>query len=102
MYIPIDGVSMTIKLKEYSKNKIRSEMKVRGITTKDMCILLNERLGINLQAQSFNNKISRSDFKTTFFFECMYAMNVKHIQIEIDEIEFNTRNDKTWHKKELK
>jgi len=93
---------MIIKLKEYSKNKIRSEMKVRGITTKDMCNLLNERLGISLQPQSFNNKISRSDFKTTFFFECMYAMNVKNIQIEIDNIEFNSSHNEALREGEEK
>ncbi len=93
---------MTIKFKEYSKNKIRSEMKVRGITTKDICHLLNERLGISLQPQSFNNKISRSDFKTTFFFECMYAMNVKNIQFEIDTIEFKNTSGQSLRGREKK
>lgn len=80
---------MAIKLEEYAKNKIRSEMKMRKITTQNMCDLLDEKLGTKMKPQSFNNKISRSDFRATFFFECMYAIGVKNIQIEINEIEFN-------------
>ena len=82
---------MSIKLEEYAKNKIRSEMKMRKITTREMCDLLDEKLGIKLKPQSFNNKISRSDFRATFFFECMYIIGVESIQIEIDEIEFNEK-----------
>lgn len=82
---------MGIKLEEYAKNKIRSEMIARGISTKKICVLFEERLGIKLQPQSFNNKISRSNFNATFFFQCMYAINAKHIQFEIDEVEFNKK-----------
>lgn len=78
---------MAIKLDEYAKNKIRSEMKMRSITTEKMCELLNEKLGVKLKEQSFNNKISRSNFNVTFFFQCMYAIGVKNIHFEIEDIE---------------
>ncbi len=80
---------MFIKINDYSKNKIRSEMKIRNVTSKRMCELLNKKLGIKLKEQSFNNKISRSNFNATFFFQCMYALDVKNIHFEIDEIEKN-------------
>lgn len=80
---------MAIKIETYPKNKIRSEMKARGITTEKMCELLEERLGIKLKPQSFNNKISRANFNATFFFQCMYAINAKQIHLELDEIEFD-------------
>lgn len=82
----INGVFMAIKLEEYAKNKVRSEMKVRGITTETMCKLLNEKLGISLKEQSFNNKLHRSNFNTTFFFQCMYAIGAKYIHFEIEDI----------------
>ena len=31
---------MSIKLEEYAKNKVRSEMRIRGVTTETMCNLL--------------------------------------------------------------
>jgi len=89
----MNGVPMAIEFEEYAKNKIRSEMKMRKITTKKMCDLLDEKLNIKLKLQSFNNKILRSDFKATFFFECMYAIGVKNMQIEIDEIEFRSKEE---------
>lgn len=77
---------MSIRLEEYAKNKIRSEMKTRGITTEKMCKLLYEKLGITLKEQSFNNKLYRANLNSTFFFQCMYALEVRHIHFEIDSI----------------
>ncbi len=65
---------MSIKLEEYAKNKVRSEMRIRGVTTETMCNLLNEKLGISLQKQSFNNKLCRSNLNSTFFFQCMISI----------------------------
>ena len=58
----------------------------RGVTTETMCNLLNEKLGISLQKQSFNNKLCRSNLNSTFFFQCMYALEVRNIHFEIDAI----------------
>ena len=84
---------MAIKLEEYAKNKIRSEMKMRKITTKEICDLLDEKLNIKLKPQSFNNKILRSDFRATFFFQCMYVIGVKSVQVEVDEIDFSANTE---------
>lgn len=73
-------------MEEYPKNKIRSEMKIRNITTEKMCKLLQEKLNIKLKEQSFNNKISRSNFNATFFFQCMYALNIRSINFELNDI----------------
>lgn len=85
---------MAIKLEDYAKNKIRSEMKVRGITSEKMCQLLKDKLGIQLKEQSFNNKISRSNFNATFFFQCMYALSIGNINIELYDIELGVNNEK--------
>lgn len=84
---------MGITLDEYAKNKIRGEMKVRGITSKQMCELLQEKLNIQLKEQSFNNKISRSNFNATFFFQCMYALNIEKINFELQEIDLGVGNE---------
>ena len=77
---------MSIKLEEYAKNKVRSEMRIRGVTTETMCNLLNEKLGISLQKQSFNNKRCRTNLNSTFLLQCMYALEVRNIHFEIDVI----------------
>ena len=75
-----------MNIKEYASKKIRSEMKIRGVTTTQICKLLKDTFGISLNNQSFNNKMSRANFSATFFFQCMYVLEVRFITFDIDSV----------------
>lgn len=75
---------MALDISVYARNKIRSEMRARGVTSIDMCNMLEEKLGILLLPQSFNNKISRANFTASFFFQCIYVLGVKNMNIEME------------------
>jgi len=77
---------MNIDIKEYASKKLRSEMKLRDITTAQICKLLKDTFGISLNNQSFNNKLARANFSVTFFFQCMYVLEVKNIVFDLDSI----------------
>lgn len=78
---------MTIDIQEYASKKLRSEMKLRDVKTAQICKLLKDTFDISLNAQSFNNKMSRANFSATFFFQCMYVLEVKNIAFDIDSID---------------
>jgi len=80
-----------MEMEKYASSKLRGEMKEKKVTTKVMCGLLKEKLDISLNEQSFNNKIARANFGATFFFQCMYVLNVRLINFDIDNIEFNNK-----------
>jgi len=82
------GVRLVMKLPmgSYASSKLRSEMKERKVTTKEICNLLQETFDISLNEQSFNTKINRATFSATFFFQCMYVLNVRLINFDIDNI----------------
>jgi len=77
---------MKIPILKYASKKIRSEMKIRGVTTTQICKLLKDTFGISLNNQSFNNKMSRANFSATFFFQCMYVLEVRNIAFDIKSI----------------
>ena len=62
-------------------------MKLRNITTAQICELLKDAFDISLNAQSFNNKISRANFSATFFFQCMYVLGVRNIAFDLENID---------------
>lgn len=78
---------MKISIGIYASKKIRSEMKMRGVTTAQICKLLKDTFDISLSNQSFNNKMSRANFSVTFFFQCMYVLEVRNIAFDIDSID---------------
>ena len=85
---------MKISIKEYASKKLRSEMKIKGVTTAQICKLLKNTFNTSLNNQSFNNKISRANFSATFFFQCMYVLEVKNISFDIESINTNSKEDK--------
>lgn len=75
----------------YASSKLRSEMREKKVTTKAICKMLKETFEISLNEQSFNNKINRANFAATFFFQCMYVLNVRLINFDIDNIEIKSK-----------
>ena len=50
--------------------------------------------GVKLNVQSFNNKISRTTFSATFFFQCMYVLETWLINFDRSNIVVtNKEND---------
>lgn len=78
---------MKVSMESYAGHKLRSEMRERNITSKYMCELLKETFDISLSEQSFNTKISRATFSATFFFQCMYVLNVRLINFDKSNID---------------
>lgn len=84
---------MKIEMGTYGSNKLRSEMREKKVTTKAICKMLKETFEISLSEQSFNNKINRANFAATFFFQCMYVLDVRLINFDIDSIDIKKKED---------
>lgn len=82
---------MKIDINSYASSKLRGEMKEKKVTTKAICKMLKETFGVSLNEQSFNNKINRANFNATFFFQCMYVLNVRLINFDIDNIKIKEK-----------
>ncbi|NOQ32480.1 MAG: hypothetical protein GQ570_15340 [Helicobacteraceae bacterium] len=85
---------MKIDIEVYASNKLRGEMREKKITTKIMCKLLKDTFDVSLKEQSFNNKIDRAGFSSTFFFQCMYVLDIRLINFDIDNIDIKKKEDK--------
>ncbi|MCX6077603.1 MAG: DUF6471 domain-containing protein [Campylobacterales bacterium] len=81
---------MKVEMDTYASSKLRSEMREKKVTTKAICKMLKETFEISLSEQSFNNKINRANFAATFFFQCMYVLNIRLINFDIDNIEIKS------------
>lgn len=84
---------MKIDINEYASNKLRAEMRERKVTTKNICNLLQKVFDIKLNEQSFNNKISRANFSVNFFFQCMYVLDINHINFDRNIIKIGEENN---------
>jgi len=84
---------MKIPIESYARNKIRSEMAQRRITTKQICSLLKDKMYISINEQSFNNKMSRANFSATFFLQCIYVLGIEKISFEINDIRIGVENE---------
>lgn len=72
---------MTVdEINKLPKNYIRAEMKRRDISVKDICERL-EKYDEKLNAQSFNNKMTRGNFSAVFFFKCMCALELNIVRL---------------------
>lgn len=85
---------MKINIETYASNKLRGEMREKKVTTKVICKMLKETFDISLNEQSFNNKIARAGFSSTFFFQCMYVLDIRLISFDIDSIYIKKEEDK--------
>jgi hypothetical protein len=90
---------MKTEIEKYAGLKLRALMKERRVTTNEMCKLLNEKFGISLEDQSFNNKITRSNFNATFLFQCMFVLNIRELHFDIGNILVS--ENKTTEKKKV-
>jgi proteasome lid subunit RPN8/RPN11 len=85
---------MKYEITSYASKKIRSEMLEKGVQTKEICKLLFDTFELKLNEQSFNNKISRTTFSATFFFQCMYVLETWLINFDRSNIAVtNKEND---------
>ncbi len=85
---------MSYNITSYASKKIRSEMIEKGVQTNDICHMLFDTFDLKLNDQSFNNKISRTTFSATFFFQCMYVLdtwliNFDKKNIQLEDIDVN-------------
>jgi len=85
---------MKIDINSYASSKLRGEMKEKKVTTKVICKMLKETFGVSLNEQSFNNKINRANFSATFFFQCMYILNIRLINFDIENIKIKEKKSK--------
>jgi len=78
---------MSYNITSYASKKIRSEMTEKGVQTNDICHMLFDTFELKLNDQSFNNKISRTTFSATFFFQCMYVLDTWLINFDKKNIQ---------------
>lgn len=53
-----------------AKNKIKGEMKMKGMSSRQLAEKLSE-MGMDMTEQSLNNKISRGGFSAAFYLQCL-------------------------------
>lgn len=69
--------------KECVRRIIRSEMKRKGVTSKEMAELLTtEEYSEQLSEDSFNNKMTRGTFSAVFFYKCMKVLGVCDLRMD--------------------
>jgi len=71
---------MDESIENLPKNIIKSEMKRKNVSSKEMCDLLKKE-SERLVETSFNNKLSRGGFSAVFFIKCMKVLKVKEIKL---------------------
>lgn len=84
---------MKIDIEAYASNKLKGQMREKKVTTKIMCKLLKDTFNISLNPQSFNNKIGRAGFSSTFFFQCMYILDIRLINFDIGNIKITIQSE---------
>jgi hypothetical protein len=71
---------MDESIENLPKNIIKSEMKRKNVSSKEMCDLLKKE-SERLVETSFYNKLSRGGFSAVFFIMCMKVLKVKEIKL---------------------
>jgi 3-mercaptopyruvate sulfurtransferase SseA len=65
-----------------AKGIIRGELKRRNLSYADLAERLTA-MGINETERNVSNKIARGGFTAVFFLQCMEAIGVKNLQVDI-------------------
>ncbi len=65
---------------EFAKNLLKSELKRRGLTYKDLAQRLTEA-GTPDTAENLANKVSRGGFSAAFLFQCLAAIGCKNVSL---------------------
>lgn len=69
---------------EYSKGILKSKLAKNNVKLQDLVIAL-KTIGVNETYSSVSSKINRGTFSFTFFLQCMYALRIKNININLEE-----------------
>lgn len=67
---------------EKASNILRAEVKLRGFTYGELAVKL-QSMGLNETESSVRSKMSRGTFNFTFFLQCLEAMSVKEIRLNL-------------------
>jgi hypothetical protein len=68
---------------DFARNLMKSEMKRRGMTYKDLAERLTAA-GTPDTPENLMNKVSRGGFSAAFLFQCLNAIGCKNISISPD------------------
>jgi len=69
---------------EYSKGILKSKLAKNNVKLQDLVLAL-QAIGVNETYSSVSSKINRGTFSFTFFVQCMYALRIKNIHIDLEE-----------------
>lgn len=70
-----------VSYEDRAKNILKSELKRRGVTYKELADKLNG-LGANENERNLANKISRGSFTAAFFMMCMDAIGANSLSLQ--------------------
>lgn len=71
-----------------AKTLLKTEMRRRNLTYGGLVEVLS-RNGIEENERNLRNKVSKGAFSAAFFFQCMLAMRVQHLDLTQEYIEMN-------------
>lgn len=83
---------MNLDWNDKAKRLLKSELVRRGISSKDLVILL-EQIGIDETKASIDSKISRGTFSAAFLIQCLNAIGCRSFvpEISLDMVAEPTR-----------
>lgn len=68
---------------DFARNLLKSELKRRGLTYKDLAQLLTEG-GTPDTPENLMNKVSRGGFSAAFLFQCLNAIGCKNVSASLE------------------
>ena len=83
--MPVNAYKDSPVTKEYetkAKNILKGELKRRGVTYADLSAKLSE-IGVSVSERTLNNKISNGGFTAAFFLECLVAIGVQQLRLDL-------------------
>lgn len=72
------------KWREESTRILRSYLARKNIKYHDLAKVL-QSMGLNENANSIANKLSRGTFSFSFFLQCMYALRIDNIELNLEQ-----------------
>jgi hypothetical protein len=61
---------------------LRTEMKKREINSEQLSILLKEKEGVSIKKLTLETKLSRGNFSSKFFLQCLSALGVESLDFK--------------------
>lgn len=78
------SVEMTRDWQAQAKGIIRGELKRRNLSYADLAERLTA-IGVKETERNVSNKVARGSFTAVFFLQCMEAIGVKNLQLNIED-----------------